>query len=219
MVRTPFASLLFSLNADPLTRVLERGKFPTVTPHFLRMGPTIETARLRLRPRTLSDLDAILAMDLDPEVFRYLVSEAPDASQRREETRSRIAAGWPKQGGHWVIEWKKRSGLLGACYLVPMSDGNLVGLGYRLAKSAWGQGVATEAALAVLNHGFKRFGYETIVAVHHPENLASRRVIEKLGFKSTGVIPYSGSEVPCYRLARNDFLAAKQIAQGQFRRQ
>ena len=79
---------------------------------------------------------AILAMDLDPDVFGYLVSEVPDASQRREEMRSLIAAGWPQQGGHWVIQWKMRSGLLGACCLVPMSDCNLIELGYRTLRGS-----------------------------------------------------------------------------------
>jgi RimJ/RimL family protein N-acetyltransferase len=167
--------------------------------------PELVTARLRLRPRTLDDLEANLAMDLDPEVHRYIfVHGVPDARAHRAELRRRIATP-PGRGALWVVEWRARPGFLGWCGVFPLEDSGLIELGYRFARNAWGQGVATEAAAAVLDHGFRELGLDPIVAVAHPDNLASRRVLEKLGFHHQGRARYYGSEVAFYRLARSQY--------------
>ena len=99
--------------------------------------PELATARLRLRARTPDDLEANLAMDLDPLVHRHIYLHGPpDPAAHRAELRARIASGWPPQGGLWVVEWRARSGFLGWCCLIPLEDSGLIEIGYRYRSSA-----------------------------------------------------------------------------------
>lgn len=170
--------------------------------------PALSTARLRLRSRTLADLEANLAMDLDPEVHRYIfVHGVPDAAAHRAELRRRITSP-AARGTLWVVEWRQQPGFLGWCGVFPLEASGLIELGYRYVPAAWGQGVATEAAKAVLDYSFRELKLDPIVAVAHPDNLASRRVLEKLGFRDEGPARYYGTEVAFYRLSRSQYLAA-----------
>ena len=92
---------------------------------------TLTTQRLRLRPRAMADLDACVAMDLDPAVHRFIDREPPDPTERRAQLRTRIAAGWPARGGTWVVEWQDTPGFLGWCGLFPLEDSGLIEIGYR----------------------------------------------------------------------------------------
>ena len=169
--------------------------------------PELATARLRLRPRTLDHLEANLAMDLDPEVHRHIFLHGPpDPAAHRAELRERIVSGWPREGGLWVVEWRETPGFLGWCCLVPLEDSDLIELGYRYVRAAWGQGVATEAGRAVLNYGFRTLGFDPIVAVARRENLASRRVLEKLGLRAQGLRFHYGLNLAFYELTRANSL-------------
>jgi RimJ/RimL family protein N-acetyltransferase len=171
--------------------------------------PELLTARLRLRPRTPADLEANLAMDLDPEVHRYIFPQGiPDAAVYRAELLRRITTP-PPQGGRWVVEWRREPGFLGWCGIIPLEGSGLIELGYRYRRAAWGRGIATEAARAVLAHGFEALRLDPIVAVAHPDNLASRRVLAKLGFQHEGPAHYYGTEVAFYRLGRGRYLAGR----------
>lgn len=169
--------------------------------------PELATARLHLRPRTLDDIDDNLAMDLDPEVYRYIfLRSPPDPDTHRAELHGKIAAGWPQQGGLWVVEWQGRPGFLGWCGIFPLEDSGLIEIGYRLVRRAWGQGVASEAGRAVLDYGFRALGLDPIVGVAHPDNGASRRVLEKLGLRYQGLRFHYGHNLVFCELARADYL-------------
>ena len=145
---------------------------------------TLETARLRLRPRTLNDLDAIVAMDSDEEVRRYIGGPLEPESHRAE-VRSNIVNGRPAPYFAWGIEWKDRTGYLGQCLLArgPLPDSTEIG--WRLLRTSWSQGIAAEAASAVLRHAKDDLRVGPLVALIHPDNLASRRVAEKIGLHLT----------------------------------
>lgn len=169
----------------------------------------LSTLRLRLRPRTMADLEACLTMDLDPEVHRFIYgNRPPDRRQHRAHLRARIASGWPPQGGIWVVEWRAAPGFLGWCGLFPLEDSGLIEIGYRYVRGAWGQGIATEAGRVVLGHGFRMLGFDPIVAVTHPANLASQHVLEKIGLKACGKAFHYGQWLSFFELRRNEFLAA-----------
>ncbi|HSA83179.1 MAG TPA: GNAT family N-acetyltransferase [Geminicoccaceae bacterium] len=177
--------------------------------------PELATARLRLRPRTLDDLEANLAMDLDPEVHRQIFLHGPpDPATHRAELRDKIASGWPQDGALWVVEWRTQPGFLGWCCLIPLEDSGLIEIGYRYIRAAWGRGVATEAGRAVLEHGFRTLGLDPIVAVTHPDNRASQRVLEKLGLRYLGLRFHYGINVAFYEQPRADYLAAEAGAKG-----
>ncbi len=154
----------------------------------------------------MADMAANVAMDLDPEVHRYIfVDGPPDPDVHREDIRTRIAAGGPQQGGIWVVEWKDRPGFLGWCGLFPLRDTEFIELGYRYVRNAWGRGVGTEAARRVLEHGFRVLGLDPIVAIALPANRASRRVLAKVGLQPAGTVTHSGLLHNFYRLTRAEF--------------
>ena len=175
--------------------------------------PELATARLRLRPRTPADLEANLAMDLDPEVYRFIfLRGAPDPVAHRAALAQRIASGWPERGGLWVVEWRERPGFLGWCGVFPLEDSGLIEIGYRYIRAAWGRGVATEAGRTVLDHGFRALGFDPIVAVAVPENTASRRVLEKLGLGYRGLRFHYGFDLAFYELRRSAYLTERRRA-------
>jgi RimJ/RimL family protein N-acetyltransferase len=169
----------------------------------------LTTERLRLRPRTIADLEACAAMDLDPQVHRFIFGDdPPDPMEHRQRLRARIASGWPAEGGVWVVEWRHAPGFLGWCGLFPLEDSVPIEIGYRYVRGAWGQGIATEAGRAVLDHGFRALGFDPIVAVTHPANVASQRVLEKIGLQPRGAAFHYGQSVSFFELERVEFLAA-----------
>ena len=148
----------------------------------------LDTLRLRLRTWSREDLDAILQMDLDPEVHRFSEMRVghfePDRSVLRKAIRRQILSEQPRS--FWVIEWRSRPGFLG---LIGFSPGQLErnALSFRLVRSAWGQGIATEAARAVLDHGFGALNLPLIVAFAHKQNRRSHRVLSKIGMRLDGI--------------------------------
>lgn len=152
------------------------------------------TPRLLLRPRQRADLDAQVALDSDPEISLYsdinalVRHDADNPRELRKKIKTEIAHGPPVPGGVWVIEWKERPGFLGLCGLQPFAMTASMTLYFRVVRSAWGQGIATEAAGAMLKHGFESLNLPTITALVHPENHGSRRVAEKLKMHLDGLV-------------------------------
>jgi ribosomal-protein-alanine N-acetyltransferase len=147
----------------------------------------IETERLVLRCFRMDDLPAFLALVGQPEVMEYL----PEDVMKLEEARDTL---------NWIIESygvntpdqirkftvavaRNRSNeIIGWCGLGPLEfDPERIELYYGISYPDWGKGYATEAARAMLRYGFEMVGLREIVAVVNRENLASKRVLEKLG--------------------------------------
>ena len=167
----------------------------------------LETARLILRPRSIDDLDACVAMDLDPLVHRYIFERAPEPVAHRNAVKARMSGGWPPVGGYWMVARKDAPGDLGWCGLFPLENTGQIELAYRYVQAAWGQGIATEAARAVLDYGFGVLKLDPIVAVTHPENAGSKRVLTKLGFRYQGAATHYNRRVSAFRLFRASYLA------------
>ncbi len=104
----------------------------------------IETARLRLYPPRLEDLEARLAMDRDPAVMRFIRPIPEDVEAQRGDIRGRILQ--PPRGALWHVEEREASGFIGWCGVFPLQDSGLMEIGYRFVRAAWGRGLATEAA-------------------------------------------------------------------------
>jgi len=105
----------------------------------------IETARLRLRPRTLADLELIVAMEADPCVRRYIGGPL-DPVSRRAELRSRILEGRAEPHASWAIEWNGRPGFLGICDLSLEEETGCSQIGWRLLRPNWRQGKRSSIA-------------------------------------------------------------------------
>lgn len=106
------------------------------------------TRRLRLRPRTLEDVDTIIAMDGDPDVRRFLGGPL-DAETHREEVLRNLR-GRPEPHASWAIELRGQAGMLGLCGLSASEETGHTQIGWRLQRAARGNGIATEVARAVL---------------------------------------------------------------------
>jgi len=163
----------------------------------------IETARLKLRPVTLDDAEELHEVYSDASTFRYIGAE-PSASI--EETRERIARTMRHQEEHGISLWAvcERNGdrVVGDCGLQLLEGGPQVELGYRLAHGVRGRGLATEAGRACLVAGFDDLELERIVAVAAPDNIASRRVMKKLGMTLMGLGHHYGQETVLYAITR-----------------
>jgi ribosomal-protein-alanine N-acetyltransferase len=168
-----------------------------------RRADELETARLRMRPFTLDDLDALCRITADAEVMRYI---ADGHAITREETATNlrnIIETFQRRGfGRWAVEEKAGGALLGYCGLSQPAESPGVELVYMLARRAWGRGLATEAAGAVLRYGFEELGLERVYALTMPGNARSRRVLERLGLEYQRDAHYYGYDCVCYAVAR-----------------
>ncbi len=145
------------------------------------MLPVITTERLLLRERCLDDLEACIAMDNDPEVRRFITLPL-EGEMHRDFIRGRMMHRYPEHLGYWSVMAERK--LVGWILLIPRElEGPEVEMGWRFVAEARGRGYATEAALAVLEHAFATAKLEEVIADIDPENLASRRVAEKLGMR------------------------------------
>ena len=141
----------------------------------------LETPRLTLRELTSSDLDNLMRILSDPEAMRYW-----PAVMSREEGMAwiqRQQARYVSDGcGYWACELKGMEEFVGQAGLIVQDvDGEKeLGLGYMFIPAYWGQGFATEASLGCLEHGFKNYPVDHIVALIRPENEPSIRVAQRL---------------------------------------
>ena len=146
----------------------------------------LHTRRCVLRQWQDSDLEPWARMNADPEVRRYFpeLLDAERASAEAGRCRDAIAQrGW----GMWALEIPGEFQFAGFVGLhVPHFDAPFVPaveIGWRLARAAWGRGLATEAARAALDFAFDRLALAEVIAMAVPANAASRRVMDRLGMQ------------------------------------
>ncbi|AOK58967.1 GNAT family N-acetyltransferase [Burkholderia ubonensis] len=168
--------------------------------------PALETARLWLRPRVLADLDACLAMDRDPEVTRYIAGPWHDPVEHRRFVEHRITRDYPPGLGYWsIFEKAAPDAFVGWVLLIPDYVGGArdVEIGWRLVRNAWGRGIASEAAAALVRHAFDAVRLPRVIADIAAANAGSLNVARKLGMRRVGVVQ-DGIPYMRYRLERDD---------------
>jgi RimJ/RimL family protein N-acetyltransferase len=145
----------------------------------------LETDRLRLRPFTQDDVVNLVELDADPEVMRYITGGR--ATPREEIEREELPAFMSGTGGYgfWAAVEKATGEFIGWFHLRPRDDGaaDEPELGYRLRRSAWGKGYATEGARALIEKAFTELGGQRVWAETMVVHTASHRVMEKAGLK------------------------------------
>jgi RimJ/RimL family protein N-acetyltransferase len=167
----------------------------------------LETARLRLRPFKLDDVDAFYqAITCDPDVMRYLPGGVPRSPERTAEMIQNYMKHWQQRGfGVWAVLHKADDKLIGHCGVQTLVETNENELIYAVAKPYWGQGLISEGAHACLRCGFEEFGFDRIVAVAVAENTASRRVMVKIGMTYEKMASVYGTVLPYYAIQREQF--------------
>ena len=188
------------------------------------------TERLALRRFTSADAANLLSLDGDPQVMRFLTGTTRSLAQIRDEVLPDLAGCHLRYPGfgYWAAETRAGGQFIGWFGLRPVTpaDGpiehwpdargqtGVVSLGYRLRRSAWGQGYATEGARALVRLAFAGFGVREVVATTMAVNTASRRVMEKAGLRYARTVhldwpaPLDGNEHGDveYRLLREEWL-------------
>jgi RimJ/RimL family protein N-acetyltransferase len=141
----------------------------------------METRRLLLRRLTMADVDDLAELEADPEVMRYITGGVPTPREKIEHVFLPAQLGlYPAGfGGRAAVE-KSTGEFLGWFRFDPGPPGEIA-LGFRLRRSAWGQGYATEGLRALIRDGFTERGAQYVIAQTMAVNLASRRVLEKAG--------------------------------------
>ncbi len=168
--------------------------------YFLRTG------RLGFRNWTKDDLDLARELWGDLEVMKFFggpFSEEEIRKRFKREMARRLVHGFQ----YWVIELLEGGEFVGVCGLRPYRPAEeVVELGFHLRPKFWGRGLAMEAARAAIGYAFATYAPKKLAAGHHPENLNSRKVIEKLGFKYSHDERFAelGMEIPYYMLGREE---------------
>jgi RimJ/RimL family protein N-acetyltransferase len=189
-------------------------------PHLPRLVEPV-TQRLRLRSWLPADREAFAAMNADPEVMRYF----PEMLTRKQSDAfvDRIEARMAELGyGLWALELLSTGGFLGFTGLNPMPDGGPgaggLEVGWRLARSAWGHGYATEAGRAALAVAFGDAGLDEVWSLTTVVNAPSRAVMERLGLRHMSTQDHPDldpgspiSEHVYYRVTRSDFIGVEPV--------
>ena len=159
-----------------------------------------------LRPFAGVDAGALHATLAEEGFLRYFPNPDPPPLDRVEKYLALQQKHWQEHGfGRWAVEMQDRVGMIGWNGLQYLPDTDEIEIGYILAKPYWNQGFSTEAALAGLRYAFEELELEEIVAIVHPENLASQRVTEKLGMRFTNEAVYFGMNAFRYVIDRGEF--------------
>ena len=171
----------------------------------------LQTMQLTLSPCCPSDRTDFIDLELDPEVMRFLNGgHAVDHEQAEPDATFLMPRG--TEPYVWTARRTTNGAFVGWFCLWPESE-TLAELGYRLRRMEWGQGLASEGASALVNWGFESGGYDKIMASTMAVNLASRRVMEKIGLTYARTVtadwpdPIPGSEYGevWYELMRSEW--------------
>jgi RimJ/RimL family protein N-acetyltransferase len=177
----------------------------------------IETERLLLEPLEASRLEEFVALTALPETMRCF---GPGGPFTRDVAERNFVAALARLREHgfgrrWIVAKQNAAGLgfTETKYFGQSSDDvapDEVEIGWMLTPSAWGHGYATEAGSAVRDEAFDRLELESIVAVHHPENLASGRIMKKLGMVfERDIVARNGWPYRLYRLTREQWASTR----------
>jgi ribosomal-protein-alanine N-acetyltransferase len=166
----------------------------------------IETARLRMRPYTMDDIDGLHRLWTTPEARKYLWD---DIIISREQAASVVAESIELFGTHGfgqcAVFPKDHESLIGFCGFRLFGEPPEVEILYGLVPQCWGHGLATEAARAMLRFGFEQCGWQRVYAGADPPNAASIRVMERCGMRFGKRVEINGLEAVYYEVTREAF--------------
>lgn len=167
----------------------------------------IETERLICRPVTHDDLPWLIEMRSIESVYRYLGGTELQNAEAVTKRMDFYVECHEKFGFGMCIMLLKATGeQIGTSGLQPLGDTGEIEVGYTLFQQYWRKGLGYEAALGWLNFGFREKQLERIVAVAHPDNTGSWRIMEKCGMKFEKRDLHYGMECVFYAISREDFL-------------
>jgi len=163
--------------------------------------PQILTRRLLLRGFSSADAEPLQAILAEANVLRYFPRTEPWPLETVNRWLAEHWRHWEDHGfGWWAVADRQSEQLLGWCGLGILDETGEVEVKYLLRPSSWGQGIATEAARQSVGYAFGEVGLTLVIGLTHPDNIASQRVLEKVGLTYTNRAVYFGFD--CLRFAR-----------------
>lgn len=171
----------------------------------------LETERLTLREILPSDVNGLFELDSDPEVHRYLGKNPVTNKAQVIEVVEFIRQQYIDNGiGRWAIVDKKTNefiGWTGFKFVTDLTNNhqNYYDLGYRLIRKYWGQGIATETAVASLDYAFNKLNADKVYAMADVENDGSNRILSKVGLKFIETFDLEGIKHNWYKIDKNDY--------------
>lgn len=177
------------------------------------MKKIIETQRLILREIELSDKKGLFDLDSKPEVHRYIGTKPLQTLEEAVEVIELIQKQYQENGiGRWAVIDKASQEFLGWSGLKYFRTSlnnriHFYDLGYRFIPKYWGKGFATEAGQAWVDYAFNILEQEQLYAAVDPDNIGSKNVLLKLGFKEKERFDYDGMPADWFELTRADWKA------------
>lgn len=178
---------------------------------------TLNTKRLRLEPFAEVHLEGLHEMNRQPEVMRFITGQ-PETREQTVAAIARVQRCWAAWGTGWwafveptsgrvvgagCIQHARREAVMPADLLSLRS--NPLEIGWRLHPEFWHKGLASEAAAAMTAFAFETLAAPEIIAVRHPDNIASKRVMDRLGMRYRGVETWYAESLATHALSRNEW--------------
>jgi RimJ/RimL family protein N-acetyltransferase len=165
--------------------------------------PILNTARLRLEPLRQDHLAGLFKLNSDPEVMRYITGK-PDTLEDTQQMIDCCMARWAELGYSWWAIFESTNGELigaGAIQHLGRDPANPLEIGWRFRKDKWHQGFASEAARCMAAFAFDTLNAPQLLAVCHPDNSASSKVMLRLGMSYRGIEPWYEMDCAVYGIS------------------
>jgi RimJ/RimL family protein N-acetyltransferase len=169
----------------------------------------LTTERLILEPWSSSDWQAFRPIATDPEVMRYINGGVPWTDEEIQSFVNRQVLLYSARGFcRWKLVGTSDGELIGFCGVGIWRDALEPEIGWWLARTHWGRGLATEAARAALQDAFERVGLERVISIAMPGNIASIGVMKKLGLEFDAEFESDGIRLVRYALRHKNHSGA-----------
>jgi [ribosomal protein S5]-alanine N-acetyltransferase len=170
-----------------------------------------ETARCLLREILPTDIDGMFELDSDPEVHTYLGNKPVTDRAQIIRIIEHVRQQYSDHGiGRWAIIDKKTGkfmGWSGLKFVTSLTNHHqhYYDLGYRLIRTYWGQGIATETARISLDYAFTRLQLDEVFAAAHCENIGSNKILQKIGLHQVNTFFYEDIRCNWYTIDKDDY--------------
>jgi [ribosomal protein S5]-alanine N-acetyltransferase len=174
-----------------------------------------ETDRFLLREILTTDINEMFELDSDPEVHKYLGNKPVRNKEQIENVINSIRQQYIDHGiGRWAIIDKTTNQFIGWAGLKLVTEDtnnhkNFYDIGYRLIKKYWGQGIATETAIATLEYAFDKLNIDTVYASAHCENEGSNKILKKIGLNFIETFYYQDIKCNWYKIDKQEYESKK----------
>jgi [ribosomal protein S5]-alanine N-acetyltransferase len=174
-----------------------------------------ETDRFILREILASDINEMFELDSDSEVHKYLGNKPVRNKEQIENDINSIRQQYIDNGiGRWAIIDKATNQFIGWTGLKLVTEDtnnhkNFYDIGYRLIKKYWGQGIATETAIASLEYAFDKLNIDRVYASAHCENEESNKILKKIGLNFIETFYYQDIKCNWYKIDKHEYESKK----------